>query len=349
MGFKFLELVDQKRWQVIQNYFAEVMGSGVRVVDPDGAPLTALSRPQKYCFEIIASSSKAFNQCKDCILFSPKPHSPDALITRKDSFLDEPSNIIYDSCPFWTNRLLFPLKNDLDEVIAYVISGPFILGRRKSYPEYFKLSQELGVDVSQVLESIECMKVYSFNSLRSLALLFQEVSNYIIQRQDGAMKRMEGLSGIPNASASIIYRDKILEALLDTSVSVLGAEEACVMLLNEKEDSLFINKSRGIDSQSAVNTIVKMGEGKIGMAAKEDRVLFVDNRFQDQLFAGQGSKVTSPMASLSVPLKSGNRLIGILDLKTHDREHQFSNENINTVIELVRMADKALDNAAVRA
>jgi len=83
MESEFLKLIDQKKWRVIQEYFAEVIGAGVRVVEPSGAPITALSNPPKYCIEIISASPKAFPICKDCLLLSPQPFSEDKLIKEK--------------------------------------------------------------------------------------------------------------------------------------------------------------------------------------------------------------------------------------------------------------------------
>ena len=89
----FLELIDEKKWQVIQNYFSEVIGTGVRVIDPNGGPLTVVSNPHKYCFENVSSSPKAFYKCRDCLVFSPKPMSQDKLLNNPQFFIDALKNI----------------------------------------------------------------------------------------------------------------------------------------------------------------------------------------------------------------------------------------------------------------
>ena len=141
---EFLELVDKKRWLAIQNYFAEVIGTGVRVIDTHGAPLTNLSNPHHYCLDIVAASPEAFEKCRDCLLLSPQPYSRDTLLSRKEQFLDKPSNIHYDLCPFFINRVIIPIKEDDSTVCANIVIGPVILGKRRTYSEYFTIARDLG-------------------------------------------------------------------------------------------------------------------------------------------------------------------------------------------------------------
>ena len=72
----FLELVDPQRWQSAQDYFAEIIGTSIRVVDDSGAPLTTLSKPHAYCTQVIGASVAAVQQCKDCYLRTQQSFSP---------------------------------------------------------------------------------------------------------------------------------------------------------------------------------------------------------------------------------------------------------------------------------
>ncbi|MFH2137602.1 MAG: PocR ligand-binding domain-containing protein [Candidatus Omnitrophota bacterium] len=329
MDSKLLELVDLKKWQTIQDYFAAVIGSGVRVISPDGTPLTPLSRPHKYCYEVISSSSIAFKKCKDCLALSPQPYSQETLLVERENFLDTPHNIYYDCCPFYANRILIPIRLSSETIAGYIVVGPIVLGKRRTYSEYFNLSKLLELDVTAVIEAVETLRVFSFQSIQSVVHLIQEVANYIIQMK--ALKQPESNSG--TTLSEELYIRKILNALFDSASNCVQAERASLMLLDNRSETLSIEISKGIPEHIVRDTRLRVGEGVSGWAAKEQKVVSIDSRFaQERLML----RLHQPQlkAALIVPIKKGKNVFGVLNLSTSNKDHKFNRKNNNSIIQL---------------
>ncbi len=343
MQARFLELIDEKKWQVIQNYFSEVIGTGVRVIDPNGAPLTVLSNQHKYCFENVSSSSKAFYKCKDCLVFFPKPFSEDKLLNNPQFFVDVESRICYDSCDFYANRVVIPVTSSNAIVCAYIVVGPIILGKRKTYSEYFNMCKMLDLDISSVIESVEQIRVFSFSAIRSIVKLFQEIADFMLETGEEKMERntqRKTSLGLMKTEVPF-YIDRMLQALFETAGEGVGAECASLMMLDDNSKTLSIKFSKGIPEEVVCKTEVELGEGLAGWAAKEDEILFIDQNFKNPRLLPRLHKPRLS-ASLMVPIKAGKSVFGVLNLSTEDPRHKFSKENINSIIQLAKMVDSAL-------
>lgn len=339
----FLDLIDEKRWQVIQNYFSEVIGTGVRVVDLEGEPLTSLSNPHKYCFENISSSPKAFFKCKDCLIFSPKPMPGDKLLNDPQFFIDIESQIHYDSCDFHANRVVIPVRSSKAFICAYIVIGPLILGKRKAYPEYFNMAKLLDLDIASLIESVEQIKVVSFSSIKSIVNLFQEIANFMIEVGLEKFERNEQKKNSLELMKTEVpfYIDKMLQALFETAGEGVGAEGGSIMVLDDKAKTLSIKFSKGIPDEVVLKTEVKLGEGLAGWVAKEDKILFIDESFKNPRLLPRMHK-PNLSASLMVPIKTGDSVFGVLNLSTENPIHKFDKGNINSIIQLTKMVDSAL-------
>jgi len=349
MQAEFLDLIDVKRWQVIQNYFSEVTGAGIRVVDQAGAPITVLSNPHKHCYKVISSSPKAFLKCRDCLILSPKPYTQDSLIKNPQYFLDVPSNIYYDTCGFQMNRIVIPVKAD-SQICAYIILGPVILGKRKTYPEYFNMSRELDMDVNEVIDCIELIRVFSFASIGSIVNLFQEIANFMVESGVEKLKKNKHKKPVIEAGKKEIpfYMDKMLQALFETAGEGVSADRGSIMVVDKSSNTLHIKLSKGIPNEIVSKAEVKIGEGLSGWAAQENKAVFIDKDFNNPRLL---SRLHNPeiAASLIVPIKTGDFVFGVLNLSTKEKNHNFNKENINSIIQLTKMVDNALCNIAGKA
>ncbi|MFH1062125.1 MAG: PocR ligand-binding domain-containing protein [Candidatus Omnitrophota bacterium] len=344
---EFFELIDSNKWKTIQDYFSQVIGSSVRVIDITGAPLTVLSQPNNYCFATIFASPHAFSVCNACLILSPQPCSGDKLLKEKDQFIDEPNNIYYDDCPYYMNRIVIPIKSNTDVVKAYILIGPLILGKRRTYPEYFNLSQTLGLDINNLIEAVEHVKLYSFNSIKPIVKLFQEIANFMFQAGIEKIKQTANLNRLnfdfQKTPEIPFYISKMLQALFETAGQGIEAERGSLMLFDQKSENLKIKLSKGIPDEIAKQSIVKKGEGLAGWAAAHNKVIFIDQNFKQPRLL---SRLHQPQlsASLTVPLKSGNKVFGVLNLSTQTKKHKFNSENINSIMQLSKMVDSALIN-----
>lgn len=344
MELSFFDLVDQKKWQVIQDYFADVIGASVRVVDIQGAPLTILSKPHSYCFELISSSPLAFKNCSECLLFSPQPYIKDKLLLEPEYFLDIPSNIHYDRCPFYMHKIIIPIRASEGEVCAYIVVGPFILGKRQTYPEYFQLSKKLDLDNNRLFETLEEVKVFSFQAAKSVFLLFQEVANYMVQDVYKKISKQEKkeMSFREKTKETSFYLGKVLQALFSTISEGMEMDRISIMLLNNKTKILSIMLAKGLTEKVIKETQVKIGEGISGWVAEKKENLFIDESFSNRELL---PRLNQPQfdASFILPIKKGKEVIGILNLTAKEKE-QFTKEKMTSVVHLVKLVETTLRN-----
>ncbi len=344
MALPFVELVNSRRWQVIQDYFAEVIGASIRVVDPLGVPLTGLSNPHSYCCEVISSSSRAFGRCKKCLLFSSDTDAPRDLPGKQEPFLDMLSGIHYDTCPFMINRVIIPVRvARAGGVYGYIVIGPLILGKRRTYPEYFNLSKDAGLDMNGVIECIERIRVYSFYTIRIFSSLFQEVAACLLElaAQKAIVPEPEIAADHRPTGTVPGYVTNLMRALFETAGSGVNAERGSIMLFDEQSKTLSIRFSRGLSDRVVRETKLRIGEGLAGLAAQENRVLFIDDACIEPSLKAR-MHVPGLKASLIVPIRDKNRIFGVLSLSTRDKKHKFSKENVKSIGHLVKMVDRAL-------
>lgn len=245
------------------------------------------------------------------------------------------------------NRIIIPVKSAENIVKAHIVIGPIILGKRRRYPEYFNLSKTLGVDINTLIEAVEHIRVYSFGSIIAIAKLFQEIANFMIESGAEKIKQTSNLSRLNLSSKKPpevpFYISKMLQALFETAGQGVEAERGSLMLFDGKLENLYIKLSKGIPEQVVCESVVKKGEGLAGFAAKQGTVIFIDESFKQPRLL---SRLHQPQlrASLTVPLKSGNRVFGVLNLSTKSKKHKFNKENIKSIIQLTKMVDSALVN-----
>ncbi|MFH1459048.1 MAG: PocR ligand-binding domain-containing protein [Candidatus Omnitrophota bacterium] len=343
MELGFLDLINSNRWQVIQDYFSQVINAGVRVVDCNGEPLTSLSKPCRYCYELISSSPQALSECNQCSLLSPVPQIKDDLFFKKQNFLDQEGNIYYDQCSFFVNRIYIPIKLLEGNICGYIIIGPVVLGKRKAYTDYFNLSKNLELDINEVIDYIETIRVFSFNSIESIVKLFQEVVNCMVrsgyERIKNRTKNAVFLTEDQNKTN--FYRGKMIQALFETATEGVNAERASVMLFDADSETLSIKVAKGIPDKISRNVKIRKGEGLAGWVAAENQILFIDHNFKNPRLI---SRLRQPQlkASLMVPIRSAKKVLGVLSLSTQAENNKFTSENINSIIQLTKMVDSAL-------
>jgi len=204
------------------------------------------------------------------------------------------------------------------------------------------MSKDLGVDVTGLIECLERIKVFSFHSIKSVVSLFQEVANHMLESGLEKAKFRKSKTSLIKEADMPFYMNKMLRALFATAKEGVEAERGSVMLLDHKLKTLSIMISKGIPSDITDGVKVKYGEGIAGWVVRENKPIFVDEDFKEPRLQ---ARLHQPQlqASLSVPLSSGKNTFGVLNLSTKKKNHKFTRETINSIIQLTRMVDTALN------
>lgn len=149
---------------------------------------------------------------------------------------------------------------------------------------------------------------------------------------------------------SFMEAEKCAESVLKGVSDILGTELGSVMLLDEKNKHLFIKKAKGLDEQIVKITRVKVGEGIAGWVAKEGTPLLIKDLSRDERFKRFRKKETrrySTDSLLSVPLKIGNKIIGVINVNNKKAKRRFTREDMGLLSFIAEQVAFAIQNALI--
>lgn len=329
------EVVSIEQWQKIQDHFAEVMGVTMRTVDSGGNLLTTSSNPKRLCEEVIKSSPIGITRCGKCLPVS---------IT--DLELNEAWKEGY-LCHIDLHNFSIPVMLPNNKAIAYILVGPVLLGARPKADKYQEKIKELGIDVEKITDGLLEIKVSSFSGINSVLELLQEVTSYIVEQGYHRFK-LEKIIPSHKISRMVykLYTDKLLNALLDVSSNMTGAEFGSIMVLDEGTGELYIKIGRGLKKDIIKHTRLKIGNGIAGLAAQERRFLLLDDKIADERIKNRLQRPEIKSAIVA-PIQVKDELFGVMNIGTHQRSDRFNAENVGVLTQLVKLVGVALQDLSV--
>ena len=192
----------------------------------------------------------------------------------------------------------------------------------------------------EFLDALKEIKVFSFYGIRSLIELLYDIGRYACEltTQDISLKNI-----IPGASDTLknqynSHMEKSLTTLLDLSCVFSGAERGSIMLLDEKNDELYIKIAKGLKNEIIKQTRVKVGEGLAGIVARKKEPLFIDEKNNEERiqFRLNNSHLTY---SMLIPIKNKDKLWGVLNISTSNANpDKFTAQNAKIIDMLIQSA-----------
>lgn len=149
---------------------------------------------------------------------------------------------------------------------------------------------------------------------------------------------------------SFMEAEKCAESVLNRTSDILGTELGSVMLLDEKNKQLFIKKAKGLDEEIVKITRVKVGEGIAGWVAKEGAPLLIKDLARDKRFRRFRKKQTKRYNTdslLSVPLKVGGKIIGVINVNNKKTRRIFTREDMGLLSFIAEQVALAIQNALI--
>lgn len=333
-GISLKEVIDINQWQEIQDHFAEVIGVTISTVDTTGNLLTKPSNPTRLCEEIVRSSPAGIDSCARCFPVS---------------MADLESNEIWKEgylCHIGLYNFPIPARLPNDKTIAYILVGPVLLGERQKPNKYREKIAELNIDIDKFIDALIEIKVFSFSGIQSVTELLKDVFSYIVELGYHRFK-LEKI--IPSHKLSKMvykfYADKLLNALLDVSCNMTGAQFGSIMLLDEKTGELYIKMGKGIKKDIIKHTRLKIGEGIAGLAAQERRFLLVDDKVTDERIKNRLHR-PEIQSAIVAPIQADEQeqLFGVMNMGTLSPSAKFSADNIDTLRQLVKVVSITLQD-----
>jgi two-component system, NtrC family, sensor histidine kinase HydH len=164
----------------------------------------------------------------------------------------------------------------------------------------------------------------------------------IYTRED--LRNMVQLSSLVNSSLDT--QEALNNALMSVEQSV-NAEVSSIFEVDKVQGELFFRLARGPGAEKIKALRLPIGEGIAGWVAQTEKPLicpdaYLDARFSRQFDAQSGYQTRS---ILCVPLKSQDRLIGVLEVLNKKDGQDFTEDDLEVLTMLGNMIGPALENA----
>lgn len=131
------------------------------------------------------------------------------------------------------------------------------------------------------------------------------------------------------------------QEILDLATHLTGAENCSLMLLNG-HDELYVLNSRGLGSELAKSTVIKVGEGIAGQVAKQGDPLLVEDIEKDERYALYKRSRYRTGSFIACPITSRERTIGVLNLNDKRSGEPFKADDLDQARLISLMAAVAL-------
>jgi PAS domain S-box-containing protein len=158
-----------------------------------------------------------------------------------------------------------------------------------------------------------------------------------------ALERERLRSLVAETVASDLDLPQVLERILRLAADLSGADAGAIGLLDDDQQVLHYPHLIGLPHALSLHPLAR-GEG-IGWQALEARAPLRLESYRRHPAAPAEWLRAGLHAALSVPLATGDRLIGALDLFTLDRDHTFAPEHVDLIQAIAHMAALAIRNS----
>lgn len=136
---------------------------------------------------------------------------------------------------------------------------------------------------------------------------------------------------------------KVLDAVLNQAVSLMGVTGGELAIYDEKTQELVVVASHNL-GEGSIGTRMKLGEGAMGKVAKTHEPLIIPYY---QEWAGRSGKYTNPafQSVVAAPLMMGSRVVGVIGAVHSDPRHNFGAEGLRLINLFASQAAVAIENA----
>lgn len=160
-------------------------------------------------------------------------------------------------------------------------------------------------------------------------------------------KNLESLIQAFEYISSPLEPEKILELVLEQLSQLLNAEAGSIFLLNEKTNELELKVATNLSKEEIQRIKVPLGKGLAGFVAEKNQLVNIkdvnlDDRFYSHIDHITGFKTKN---ILTVPLKTSNRVIGVLQALNKKEDNFFSEEDEILLTEFARLVGLTLEKS----
>jgi GAF domain-containing protein len=121
-----------------------------------------------------------------------------------------------------------------------------------------------------------------------------------------------------------VYVGQSMDSFVELISDLLDIDICSVMLSDELTNELTVKSAVGLDDDIIKRTRIKLGDKIAGWVALEGKPLFIENIESDIRFAKTNISQYTTKSLMTLPLKVGDRVIGVLNLNNKKTAEPFS-------------------------
>lgn len=160
-------------------------------------------------------------------------------------------------------------------------------------------------------------------------------------------KSLEALIQAFEYISSPLNPDEVLKLVLEQISNLLNAEAGSIFLLNQKTKQLELKVATNLTKEEIEKIKVPYGKGLAGFVAETDQVINIHDVSKDERFYSNIDLLTGFKTRniLTVPLKSSDKIIGVIQALNKKNNHHFSEEDEFLLVEFARLVGLTLEKA----
>jgi hypothetical protein len=139
--------------------------------------------------------------------------------------------------------------------------------------------------------------------------------------------------------------DHLTRLTVEMIAEVMHARIASLMLIDEEHEELYIKAARGLREDVVSGTRLKMGDSIAGWVAKHGAPLLVTDVEEDPRFTRRNGHQYETKSLLSVPIKTGGRVIGVININNKISCTPFTEDDQALLSSLADRAARAWEHA----
>ncbi len=337
--------IDLSEWRKFQDGLSELLGVTIMLCNRSGEPLIPPSGDTTVC-KTVRNTLRGRTRCREFY---------GAMASR----VAEKGQIYIYKCH--ANMYVFGVPVALDSEDALVIIGgrTYLSGRESG--DFREAARSLGLDeektaaLEQGLRTIPPRFLFTIpNIVKNLAVPF--LRNQYMLTHAGAvpgeraeassrLKELALLEEVYRELATVLERDELYETILAKSTELVGAEQGSLMILDNKGDSLTVKAAKGPYVDLIEEVSVRIGEGISGTIAKKGTPMVVRD-VEEEFPARKNRPRYRTKSFVSIPLKLGDRVIGVINITDKVTGGAFSEEDLRLLTTFANYASIALERGA---
>jgi signal transduction histidine kinase/HD-GYP domain-containing protein (c-di-GMP phosphodiesterase class II) len=139
--------------------------------------------------------------------------------------------------------------------------------------------------------------------------------------------------------------DHLTRLTVEMVAEVMNARMASLMLVDEEREELYIKAARGLREEIVSGTRVKMGDSIAGWVAEHGVPVLVTDVEEDPRFSRRNGHQYETKSLLSVPLKAGGRVIGVININNKITCTPFTEDDQSLLTSLADRVARAWEHA----